>query len=112
MDERERRIGLNEALFREVNVRLDEVNEAFSSFTGTMSIVCECGDATCIEQISIAEREYQAVRAEPADFVIVRGHEAPDVEAVVDDRNGYVVVRKRPGDPARLARETDPRGDG
>ena len=98
-------------MFREVNERLEDINKGFSPFTGTMSIVCECGDATCIEQITIAPRDYEEIRADPAQFVIVRGHEAPDVEHVVDDGRPYVVVRKRAGSPARLAVETDPRTD-
>ena len=64
-----------------------------------------------LEQITVAVRDYEEIRADPSQFAIVHGHEAPDVEAVVHDRAGYVVVRKRAGDPARLARETDPRAD-
>ena len=33
MEERERRIGLNEAIFREANERIREVNETFATLT-------------------------------------------------------------------------------
>ena len=36
IDERERRFGLNEALFREVNERLRGLNEAFGEVTNRM----------------------------------------------------------------------------
>ena len=42
IDERERRLGLNEALFREVNERLRGLNEAFGEVTNRMELVCEC----------------------------------------------------------------------
>jgi hypothetical protein len=49
MDERERRIGLNEAVFREANERIREVNETFATLTDELLLVCECGQSTCAE---------------------------------------------------------------
>ncbi len=56
MSERERRIGLNEAVYREVNEKLRAVNEAFATITDSFEIMCECGHATCDERFSIAPR--------------------------------------------------------
>lgn len=108
-DERQRRLGANEALFRHVNERLSDLNEALAAFTQRMSIVCECGDVSCVERLSLSAEEYEAVRAEPTHFAVAVGHELPDVEIVVASRDGYNVVAKRPGIPARIAEETDPR---
>ena len=47
MDDRERRLGLNEAMFREVNERVEEVNQAFGAITGEFDIFCECGLPRC-----------------------------------------------------------------
>lgn len=47
--------------------------------------------------------EYRAVRSDPRTFAIVDGHEEPDVEHVVERTDRYTVVRKDPGEPARLA---------
>jgi hypothetical protein len=107
--ERERRIGLNEALFREVNERVEEVNRTFSTLTGSMDIMCECGDARCAQRISIPVADYERIRADSTLFAVVPGHEAPDVEDVVDRQNGYDVVRKHIGDPSAIAEATDPR---
>jgi len=111
MNDRGRRIGLNEAVFRQVNERLEDVNRAFGSVSETMEIVCECGNIDCSERIVLSIPEYESLRAEPTLFAVVSGHESADVEAVVDRRNGYDVVRKVAGDPARIAEETDPRSD-
>ena len=109
MSDRERRLGLNEALFRDVNEKLRAVNEAFAAITDTFDIICECGHATCDERLSVPPETYEDVRADPVLFLVVRGHEIPDVEDVVRETDSYMVVRKHPGDPARVAVTTDPR---
>ena len=109
MSDRERRLGLNEALFRDVNEKLRAVNEAFAPITDTFDIICECGNSKCDERLSIPPAAYEGVRADPLLFVIVRGHEIPDVEDVVRETETYAVVRKHPGDPALVATTTDPR---
>jgi hypothetical protein len=109
LSDRERRLGLNEALFRDVNEKLRAVNEAFAPITDTFDIICECGSTTCDERLSIPPAAYEGVRADPLLFVIKRGHEIPDVEDVVRETETYAVVRKHPGDPAQVAMTTDPR---
>jgi hypothetical protein len=107
--EREQRLGMNEALFREVNERIDGVNRAFAVATGTMSIVCECGARDCIDQIPIAVDAYERMRSDPALFAVVPGHEIPDVEDVVERREDYDIVRKHAGPPRQIAEAMDPR---
>jgi hypothetical protein len=106
--ERARRVGENEALFRSVNEQVRGLNETFL-VQSTLRVVCECGDQTCIEQLELSPQEYEGVRADAALFVVKPGHEDSDVETVVDQRSGYYVIRKAPGAPQRIARETDPR---
>jgi hypothetical protein len=105
MDERAERIGRNEDLFRKVNDQIEGVNEAFGSFTGTMSVLCECGEVECMEQIELAFDEYRDLRAEPTHFAVKPGHEILDVERIVERRPGYHVVAKAEGEPARLVTE-------
>ena len=105
MDTRAERIGRNEDLFRKVNDQIEGVNEAFGVFTGTMSILCECGKIDCIEQIELTLDAYRELRTDPTRFAVKPGHEAPDVERVVERHEGYFVVQKVEGDPARLAEE-------
>jgi hypothetical protein len=108
-DERGRRIGENESLFRAVNERIEGLNEAFGMVTETMSVVCECGDIACSEQIEISLPDYERVRADPTLFLVIPGHEIEDVEDVAERRDGYNVVCKHRGEPAEVARENDPR---
>ena len=109
MSERERRIGLNEAVYREVNEKLRAVNEVFATITDNFEIMCECGHSTCDDRLSIAPAAYEELRSDPVLFAIVPGHEIPDVEVVVARTDAYAVVRKRSGDPAKVAVQTDPR---
>lgn len=109
-DDRKRRIGENEILFRQVNERLEQLNETFGSMTGEAAYVCECGNPACIDQITLTLGEYEEIRRDPTLFAIVPGHELPDVEEVVSEAAGHHVVRKKPGGPAELAVAHDPRG--
>jgi hypothetical protein len=109
MDERARRIGENEILFRDVNERVTEVSGAFAVVLPDLEIVCECGALTCTERIRISAEEYARLRADGARFAVKPGHEIPDVETVVERHGGYDVVEKDEGDPATLARSYDPR---
>jgi hypothetical protein len=109
MGAREERIGRNEAMFRQVNEQIEGLNETFAELTDRMIIVCECGDAECIEQIEITRHEYEALRSDPALFAVKPGHIQPDVEDVVANRGGYEVVAKHSGTPVRLAEQLDPR---
>jgi hypothetical protein len=109
MSERARRIGMNEAVFREVNERIDDLADAFGLQAEPLDLVCECGDASCTEQLRLTRSEYEALRADPLLFAVHPGHETPDVEDVVERHDNYDVVRKHAGEPARVAEQTNPR---
>ena len=109
---REERLAGNEALFREVNERVAEVAEDFvepASTAESFKFTCECGSATCTEEIAMTLVEYEALRAVPTHFAVVDGHEMPEVERVVERHPSYLVVEKQEEDAERVARETDPR---
>jgi recombinational DNA repair protein RecR len=109
MDIREARVGINEALFRAVNERIEDLNEAFATVTDVFEVVCECGNAGCVTQIRIASDAYERVRAGGTLFIVVPGHETAEIEAVVDRQDGYYVVRKEADVAKRVAKKTDPR---
>jgi hypothetical protein len=111
LDERARRIGLNEALFRQVNEKIQEVGERLGSTEEEPAheLLCECGNSNCTEQVSISPEAYQRIRSDPALFFIVPGHDVPEVEVVMAEAASYQIVRKRPGTPEDIAEATDPR---
>jgi hypothetical protein len=109
VDERARKIGENEALYRAVNERIEGLSAAFGVITDTMTVVCECGDGGGVEQIELAVSDYERIRSDPTLFLMRPGHDIPDVEDVVEESDAYAVVRKHEGDEAELARATDRR---
>jgi len=111
MSERERRLALNEAMFREVNERVEEMTNTFESGTRTLEILCECADTACTERLSVPTADYERVRSDSTHFLLRPGHEDATVERVIETRADYVVVEKEGRDVERVVEETDPRSD-
>jgi hypothetical protein len=109
MSLREERIGLNEAIFREVNERIENLADTFDLKTQPLDLICECGDGACEERLTMTRAEYEKLRSDPHQFAVHPGHEYPDVENVVGRFKGYDVVLKNRGVPEQIAEQTDPR---
>jgi hypothetical protein len=109
VNERQRRVGENEVLYREVNERVRDLSDQFGLTVETVDFVCECGRLDCNEPIKLTGAEYADVRSDGATFAIKPGHELPDTETVVEEHETYFVVRKHEDGPAQLARDADPR---
>ena len=88
-DEREVRIARNQALFRAVNEQIKTL-----AATEPLPIACECADTSCVQMLHIQRDEYADVRRNPRHFAVLPGHVYPDVEAVVRESEGCVVVEK------------------
>jgi hypothetical protein len=104
MTNRKDRIARNEALFREVNERVQEITPS----EGGIDFICECGYEECIERVSLTSDEYERVRSDPVEFFVKPGHEIPDVEEVVEAHDRFLLVRKHVAE-RDIARQTDPR---
>jgi len=100
---------VNEAVFREVNERIEDLAETFDLKSEPLDLVCECGNADCVKRITMTIAEYEAVRSESRQFAVFPGHEVPDLEDLIAERRSYNVVRKSKGAPERVAEQTDPR---
>lgn len=92
--EREIRAARNQVLFRAVNAKMKELSDTFTSLADELEIACECADTSCLELVSISAAEYEAIRANPRQFAVRPGHVDPDIEAVVREAAGFVVVEK------------------
>jgi hypothetical protein len=98
MDVRQERSAKNEALLREVNERIEEVGERLQVLPEdeALDFRCECGQPACESSVSMSVEAYRRVRSENDRFVLVPGHEDPEIEQVVERAERYVVVDKRP----------------
>jgi hypothetical protein len=105
--EREERVGRNEVLFREVNERIEEFQSG-EGVEGHFDFLCECGDQNCAEQLRLTLAEYEGVRSEPTQFVVLPGHEVPEMEHIVQSGDRFSVVRKQE-EAAEVAEQHDPR---
>ena len=108
MDERVRRIGLNEAVFRQVNERIESLADTFG-LGERLDLICECGNASCTSRIEMDHKQYEELRSDSTTFAVVSGHEISDVEEIVARRGAYDVVRKTAGNARRVAETTDRR---
>ena len=107
MDERERRMAQNEALFREVNERVKETADQLRS-DSSFQYFCECANADCTFQVTLTAAEYETIRADPTQFVVLPDHFTPEVETLVRENDGYWIVRKT-GEAGDYVEKLDPR---
>jgi hypothetical protein len=104
---REERVAQNEATAREVNEAIQEFNtRPTNSF---IHVACECGMEDCERVLTIRRPEYERVRSDPRQFVILPPHLISEVEDVVVKREEFFVVAKRRGTAEDIAVRTDPR---
>jgi hypothetical protein len=100
---------MNEAIFRQVNEQIRSLGEESLGIEGgNITVICECGDAGCAERLELRLSDYERVRSDSLLYVVAKGHVFPGIERVVEEADGYDVVRKQ-GEAAELAEETDPR---
>jgi hypothetical protein len=110
MVEREVRIARTEALFRDVNERIAESAQRFDSEEA--EFVCECADPECTERVHATLDEYEQVRTDGTQFLLVPGHEDTQIERVVErPRRRFAVVKKFNAIVARTVRRLDPRAE-
>ena len=91
----EERLARNEVMFRAINERIRDLARRFDVASEPVAFICECSDETCVEKVSLSLDQYDEMRALPARFAVMPGHEAtPLVERVVFRSPGFVLVRK------------------
>jgi hypothetical protein len=110
---RERR-AKNEALFREVNERVEELSNRLAGAGDEDSLlagfVCECSQTACTELLQVTYKTYEAVRENPRRFLVLPGHEDLVVDRVVERHKDHLVVEKI-AEASDIAEEHDPRSE-
>jgi hypothetical protein len=104
--------GVRRSAQIEANTR--RVNEAIEAGTteGPLVFICECGRVDCGTTLRLSRDEYEAVRTTFDRFFVVPGHELPEIEAVVERHDGYLVVSKRDPEARQVVAASDPRSEG
>jgi hemin uptake protein HemP len=83
---RAQRIVQTETFFR-------AVNEEIAALEGQV-FLCECGNPACMAAITLTRESLARLHNGKNTFVVLKGHELPDVETVIAEENGYLIVSK------------------
>jgi hypothetical protein len=107
MDARDERIAKNEVVFRATNREIEQaVKEAAGDSEGVLEVLCECGQEGCSGLISLTVAEYDGTHVQDDRFIVLPGHENPQIESVVERRAEYLVVDKF-GEAEEIAEESE-----
>jgi len=85
---REERLVQTEDFFRDVN----EVIARTGGSNGS-TFLCECANPHCNDTFDMTPHDLQTLHSEPGHYVVKPGHDVPDLEEVVQQQNGYAIVR-------------------
>jgi hypothetical protein len=111
---REERVARNEETSREINEKIEDAHEEAAQESqgqnDRIRMVCECGREECDRLVAITLAEYDQVRSDPRQFVMVREHVVEDVDRIVSETDRFVLAVKREGTPAHEVTDGDPRG--
>src|SRR5438093_9013155 len=102
----EERAARNEVAFRTANEELGRKRQELQ-LEGTTPFLCECHNESCTELLQLELGEYERVRENPRQFVIVPGHDSGG-DKVVEEHDRYALVEKT-GLGGVIAEEEDPR---
>lgn len=119
----QRRMAQNEVVFRNANrqiqVGIDNINAIakeenepglrFNPET-LLQFICECSDENCTKRMTLKLREYNKAREiSPKCFVVIKGHEVPEIEEVIATGKNYCLVLKHelPPENADTLMKTD-----
>jgi hypothetical protein len=85
---REERMVQTEYFFRGVN----EVIARTGGSNGS-TFLCECANPHCNDTFDMTAHDLRTLHSVPGDYVVMPGHDIPDLEEVVRQQNGYAIVR-------------------
>ncbi|HEX4279581.1 MAG TPA: hypothetical protein VHZ27_02365 [Solirubrobacteraceae bacterium] len=106
--QKQERAGATESTIRDVNEGIER-GQWPGDEESPVGFRCECARLGCNRLVELTVRQYEQIRSHPRRFVVLPGHEMPDVETVVAARPGYIIVEKR-DQAGAVAKQSDPRG--
>jgi len=97
----------NEALFREVNERVNEIAQDLGP-NARYDYLCECANPDCTFRLSLATADYEAVREIATQFIVLPQHYTPEIETLVAEHPSHWIVSKT-GAAGEYVAKLDPR---
>jgi hypothetical protein len=90
------RLGHNQSVVRSLNARLEHGLVTPKSPFGAdgPGFLCECSNLDCTEIVYVDLGTYAEVRRHERRFFVRTGHDIPEIERIVGEGRGYVVVEK------------------
>ena len=79
-------------MFKAVNREIEQASRDIGD--PDLEVLCECGQDDCRAVIALTVSDYDRVHGEPDRFVVLPGHETPELERVVERNDRYLVVDK------------------
>lgn len=95
----------NEVIFRKANEHaINQLEEILQSAKDNKELAretkiplfffCECSDETCRLRIRMTPKTYKQTHADSSCFIVLPGHNSPDIEDIVKKHKKYYVVEK------------------
>jgi hypothetical protein len=106
-EDRQERLAKNESLFRTLNENISGLANKLGG-QEPFEFICECSTSGCFERLWLTLAEYERIRQDGTHFLLADGHEDIEIEQVIAQRSGYVVVEKD-GVAGLIAEYDDPR---
>ncbi|HET7855033.1 MAG TPA: hypothetical protein VFL41_01105 [Gaiellaceae bacterium] len=69
-----------------------------------LEVLCECGRDECDVVLTLTLAEFEEIHSKSDRFLVLYGHNTPEIETVVEERDGYLVVDKF-GEAEEIAEE-------
>jgi hypothetical protein len=99
----------NELAFQAYNERRQEFE---SDQSEPIPFVCECGDGQCFAVVDVLPHEWADAHQREDQFVVVPHHVIPDLEVVVNQREGSWTIRKLERPSETLSSDDPPEQSG
>lgn len=90
------KLAENEVIFREVNTEVaDFVKDANGyGHTTELPFYCECSNTHCKKRIVLTPNIYKSFHKNQRQFIILAGHQHPEVEKIIKKKDSIYVVEK------------------
>ena len=94
MKPRDERQEQNQRMFRAANERMQQAIDGQIPYGTVIPFLCECADNECRGRINMDTSDYDGIHVDRHLYIVLRDHPTIEGEEVVNEQDGYDVVRK------------------